>query len=81
MAKIISISLSEEDKKLLDVMQLSPSGLMKQKLFEVRENASNYQKLISEKDQAIERLLKLNRKLLEFVESKNLSDEFIQMEK
>ena len=42
MTKIISISLTDADKALIDDMELSPSGLFKQKIQEVRDSSINY---------------------------------------
>lgn len=42
MTKIISISITDDDKALIDDMELSPSGLFKQKMQEIRDNSFNY---------------------------------------
>jgi len=42
MTKIISISVSDEHKKLLDDMELSPSGLFKQRMEQIKEDSFNY---------------------------------------
>lgn len=65
MVKIISISLTETEKKFLDDMELSPTGLFKQKLKEVMENSYNYQNKLEVREAAI---LRLNKIIQEYAE-------------
>lgn len=56
MTKIISISVSDADKEFLELMELSPSGLFKQKVAEVREISFNYNEKLKVRENAIMRL-------------------------
>lgn len=77
MANIISISVSDEDLALLKDYNLSPSGLFKQKMQEVRQNALNFQKDSKETLQRLEKQADRIARLYDFLEEKGLSDEFI----
>ena len=56
---VISISVSEADKMLIDDMELSPSGLFKQKIQEIRDNSFNYSTKLNKLIQANSELQKL----------------------
>lgn len=76
MVKIISISVSDEHKKILDDMELSPSGLFKQRMEQLKQESEIYNqkleqlqaaigaygKLVNEKNTEIETLQGLLRK-------------------
>lgn len=49
----LCISISELDKDFLDVMQLSPSGLLKQRIEQIRKDSSNYQNMLEIREKAI----------------------------
>lgn len=53
MVKIISISVSDEHKKILDDMELSPSGLFKQRMEQLKQESSIYNQKIEQMQQAI----------------------------
>jgi hypothetical protein len=59
MTKIISISVSDADKVLIDDMELSPSGLFKQKMQEIRDNSFNYATKLNKLMEANSQLTKL----------------------
>jgi len=77
MANIISISLSDEDLALLKDYELSPSGLFKQKMKEIRDNALNYGKDKQELQTKITKQANRIQRLYSFLEDKGLIDEFI----
>jgi len=60
MTKIISISVSDYDKLLIDTMELSPSGLFKQKCQEIRDNSRNY-------ESKLQGLIRANKELTELL--------------
>lgn len=67
MTKIISISMTDADWLLINDMELSPSGLFKQKMQEIRDNSINY-------STKLEKLIKANselQKLLFIEQEKN----------
>jgi len=43
MVKRLCISVSDEDADFLDLMQLSPSGICKQRIEEIKRDSKNYQ--------------------------------------
>lgn len=43
MVKRLCISISDEDFAFIDIMQLSPSGIFKQRLDQIRKDSANYQ--------------------------------------
>lgn len=53
MTKIISISITEEEKAFLELMDLSPTGLFKQRIEQVKRDSSNYQKKLLELEEII----------------------------
>lgn len=75
MTKIISISLADGDKEFLELMELSPSGLMKQKIDDVKKNSINYQNKIAIYEQTILKLRKLLEEYSNFLDSKGLLSE------
>jgi len=42
MVKRLCISVTDEDAEFLDVMQLSPSGICKQRIEEIKRDSRNY---------------------------------------
>lgn len=80
MVKVISISLSDADKKLLDDMELSPSGLFKQKMQDVRENSYNFETRIKILEGNILNLQNRIRLMYEYLEKKDLFKDFQQYE-
>jgi len=43
MVKRLCISVSDEDAEFLEIMQLSPSGICKQRIEEIKRDSANYQ--------------------------------------
>lgn len=43
MVKRLCISVSDEDAEFLEVMHFSPSGLIKQRIEEIKRDSANYQ--------------------------------------
>lgn len=43
MVKRLCISVTDEDAEFLDLMQLSPSGICKQRIEQIKQDSSNYQ--------------------------------------
>jgi len=43
MVKRLCISVTDEDAEFLDLMQLSPSGICKQRIEEIKRDSRNYQ--------------------------------------
>ncbi len=76
MVRILSVSVSEEDKVMLDDMELSPSGLLKQKLGEVRQNSLNFKNRVLDLEQNIAKLQELSKQAYAFIERHGLSDEY-----
>ena len=59
MTRIISISMTDADKLLIDDMELSPSGLFKQKIQEVRDNSFNYANKMGNLQKVVKELTEL----------------------
>jgi hypothetical protein len=76
MGKIISISLTDEEKEWIDAMELSPTALMKFKIQESMLNSLGMRKQLKEQAEKIERLAQNIQKYATFLETKQLVEEF-----
>lgn len=74
-AKIVSISLTQQEKEWLDDMDLSPTALMKQKIGEMMTSSLAQRKRVKELEEVVERLNKRLEKVYQFIESKGLYNE------
>lgn len=79
MVKIISISVSDEHKKILDDMELSPSGLFKQRMEQLKDESQIYNQKIEQFQRAIKFLgNEINQRNLEI---DKLNDEIKELKK
>lgn len=76
-AKIISISLTAQEKEWLDDMEISPTALMKQKITEMMTSSIAQRKRIKELEEKIENFVKRIDGLYSFLEEKGLTDEYL----
>lgn len=76
-AKIISISLTGQEKEWLDDMELSPTALMKQKISEMMTSSLVQRKRVKELEDTIERLTKRIESLSNYINKKGLYDEYL----
>ncbi len=71
MTKIRSISVSDEEDAFIELLNLSPSGIFKQRLAEIKQNSDNFAKQVLEFEQKIKKyqelLFEANQKI-EFLE-------------
>lgn len=76
-AKIISISLTAQEKEWLDDMDISPTALMKQKISEMMTSSLVQRKRIKELEEKVENFVKRIEDVYSFLEEKGLSDEYL----
>lgn len=76
MAKIISISITEEEKQYLDDMELSPTALFKQKLLELMTSSRAQAKRIRQLEQDYEKLDKISMDRLKFIMDNGLIEKY-----
>lgn len=55
---IRSVSLTPEDDALITELSLSKSGILRQKIEEIRQHSHNFQNMILDKDRKIQNLIK-----------------------
>lgn len=53
MTRRLCISVTDEEAEFLESMQLSPSGLLKQRILEIKRDSTNYKNMIAERERAI----------------------------
>lgn len=75
MVKIISISLSDEEKAYLDDMEISPTALMKQKILELMTSSIAQRKRVKELETTVTKLAERLEQTYKYVESKGLSED------
>lgn len=76
MPKIISISLTSEEKDFLDNMELSPTALMKQKIMEMMTSTLSQRKRIQELEELYDKECQNSSRKSRFIVSKGLLEEF-----
>ena len=78
MTKRLCISVSDDDAFFLDSMHLSPSGLLKQRILQIKEDSTNYKNMLNERENAI---VKLNEHIQKLnTEIENLKNGTVQQE-
>lgn len=70
-AVIRTVSLTQEDDALCNELNISLSGILRAKIQEIRDNSSNYNKLLLEKDEKIQKLVKEVQELYVILEKKD----------
>lgn len=76
MAKIVSISMTEQEKEWLDDMEISPTALMKQKISEMMTSSLSQRKRIKDLEENIEKLVLRIEKMYQFMETKSILSEW-----
>ena len=77
MASIIkSFSLSEDENRMMEELNLSPTALIKSKLEEIKQSQSVTIELLKETQRQRDKFREKMTKAIEFITSKNLYDEF-----
>lgn len=75
MTKRLCISVSDDDASFLEIMQLSPSGLLKQRIMQIKEDSTNYKNMIAEREKAIKFLGDEVRRLNEIIEKNGILEQ------
>lgn len=73
---IKTISVTPEDDALITELNLSLSGVMRQKLAEIRNYSENWNKKILERETKIRNLIGIIEKYANFIEKKGLTGEW-----
>lgn len=76
MAKILSISVTAEEKQWLEDMNLSPTALIKQKIGEMQTASRAQRQRIVELERELEQTQEVSMKRLKFIIDKGLSEEY-----
>jgi len=74
--KIRSISLSEEDNKLVDELNLSPTALIKSKVEEIRETSKISISLLQETMRQRDKFRENFQKAMKFITEEGLYDKY-----
>lgn len=62
---IKSVSITQEDDAIITGLGLSLSGILRQKIQEIRENSQNWKNLLLQREETIEKLVKEIQRLHE----------------
>lgn len=81
MTKIISISLTDEEKQFLEDMELSPTALLKNKIQELQGGLMGARKRVAELEASIEKHSAYKQNLADFINKKGLMDEFLESQR
>lgn len=76
-AKIISISLTAQEKEWLDDMEISPTALMKQKIMEMMTSSLVQRKRIKELEENVAKLQARVEDTYSFMKEKGVLDEYL----
>lgn len=76
MTKILSISVTDEEKQWLDDMELSPTALIKQKISEMMTSSRAQSKRIRQLEDHVVKIGQLLERKGTFIAEKNLEEEF-----